>query len=61
MAIEKKPLTDNSKDDFAPLPEHADPDNKYPTRGLDNQKIEVADLFTHFTASIIKEDVLFIR
>ncbi|MEP6750694.1 MAG: hypothetical protein ABJB86_23355 [Bacteroidota bacterium] len=41
------------------LPEDAE--NLYPTRDAMNNKLDVADLFNHFTASIIQENTLFTR
>lgn len=37
------------------------PENKYPVRDGENKKLEAHDLFTLFTANIIKEDVTFTR
>ncbi len=37
------------------------PENKYPVRDQDNKKLEAYDLFSLFTANIIKEQVTFIR
>jgi len=37
------------------------PENKYPVRDENNKKLEASDLFSLFTADIIREDVTFTR
>ncbi|MEP6726102.1 MAG: hypothetical protein ABJC98_09820 [Bacteroidota bacterium] len=59
MSTEKKSDTVSVQPTFTSLP--AETDNLYATRDANNTKLDVADLFTHFTASIIKEDKLFTR
>ena len=41
------------------LPEHTPAE--FPTRDSENRKLDITELFTLFTASIIKEDVPFTR
>lgn len=37
------------------------PDNKYPVRDNKNNKLDASDLFSFFTADIIREEVTFTR
>jgi hypothetical protein len=61
MLTEKKPLTAAESADYTPLSQRTEPDTNFPTRNLDNKRIEISDLFTHFTASIMQQDTLFTR
>ena len=60
MAPDKKELTASGMQEFTSF-RQVDEDNQHPTRDSDNKKLDAADLFTQFTANIIKEDVAFTR
>ena len=60
MSTEKKALTAPIINELTPLAENVQEDI-FPTRDTQNKKIEVTELFSHFTASIIQEDKTFIR
>jgi hypothetical protein len=50
----------NRLDDIIPFPEMPSR-NKYKNKDKDENELAASDLFSHFTADIIKQDVIFIR
>lgn len=59
MATQEAKITASSTE-FVSFKETS-PENKYPVRDKENKKLEAHELFTLFTANIIKEDVTFTR
>ncbi|HTL08968.1 MAG TPA: hypothetical protein VL307_11940 [Chitinophagaceae bacterium] len=60
MAAEKKPMATTNFEQFTQLAD-MQAESMYPVRDKNDYKLEASDLFLHFTANIIKEDVQFIR
>ena len=50
----------NRWDDLIPFPEMPS-SNKYDNKDRNENELAASDLFSHFTADIIKEDVIFTR
>ena len=61
MNTEIKRVTPNKLEVFTPLTENPKYEQLYPVRDKDNKKLDGSDLFAHFTANIIREDLLFVR
>ena len=60
MAAENKPMATHKFEQFNQLAD-LQAESMYPVRDEHDYKLEASDLFLHFTANIIKEDVQFIR
>lgn len=61
MNTEVKRVTTTKLEVFTPVTENLKYEQAYPVRDKDNKKLDGSDLFAHFTANIIKEDLLFVR
>ncbi|MEO5684900.1 MAG: hypothetical protein ABIQ88_19815 [Chitinophagaceae bacterium] len=61
MSAENKPVSPVQSKVYTPLTADSNLDQKYSVRDGQDKKIDIADLFSHFTANIIKEDTTFTR
>ena len=61
MLPDKPVKAPDDSNKFTPLLLPQDSVASFPIRDSRNKKLDITELFTHFTASIIKEDVTFIR
>ena len=61
MTTDIKRTTTTKLEVFTPVAENLKYEQLYPVRDKDNKKLDGSDLFAHFTANIIREDLLFVR
>jgi len=61
MNVEHKPLTAAKADEFISSTDNAQHEDLYQVRDKNDKKLDISDLFSHFTANIIKEDAPFVR
>lgn len=61
MNPEERILTAVAEEEFTSFVGYPDAEALFPTRDKENNKLDVTDLFTYFTASIIQQDVPFTR
>jgi len=61
MNVEHKPLTAAKADEFISPTDNAQHEDLYQVRDKNDKKLDISDLFSHFTANIIKEDAPFVR